>query len=142
MGKPITVLSPKISACVKVLSFRLAPQMASSQVGLVLACPAAILTRQNISLEETLKKVEGLFQMFEETMRSPPHIISAHRLSPRELQCLTRVCLGKHTQEIADDLILSDKTVEHYIAHAVRKLNCRNRQHAAAKAILFGIVQL
>lgn len=77
---------------------------------------------------------------FEAWVKSPRVQRDAHGLSPREVQCLALICAGKLTKEIADHLGLADKTVEHYLANAIRKLRCRNRHHAAAKATLLGVI--
>ncbi|MEM8652846.1 MAG: helix-turn-helix transcriptional regulator [Pseudomonadota bacterium] len=58
----------------------------------------------------------------------------------------TRVLLwcgnGKTSFEISRILGLSEHTVNHYIASAVRKLDATNRTHAIAKAIKMQIVDI
>jgi LuxR family quorum sensing-dependent transcriptional regulator len=76
---------------------------------------------------------------FDEFMRKPKSVCEVFNLSAREVECIRLVCFGKVHKEIADDLNLADKTVEHYLANAARKLNCRNKHHLAAKATLFGL---
>ena len=61
-------------------------------------------------------------------------------MSAREIECLTLTCLGRLNKEIAAILRLSDKTVEHYLNHAVGKLRARNKHHAAAKAAILGLL--
>ena len=61
-------------------------------------------------------------------------------LSPRESECLLWVAQGKTTQQIADQLMLNDRTVDEYIANAVRKLNASNRTHACARAIMLSLI--
>jgi DNA-binding CsgD family transcriptional regulator len=49
---------------------------------------------------------------------------------------------GKTSFEISRILGLSEHTVNHYIASAVRKLDATNRTHAIAKAIKMNIVDI
>ncbi len=77
---------------------------------------------------------------FDEAMRAPYSLRETYRLSAREIECLTLTCLGRLNKEIAAILRLSDKTVEHYLNHAVGKLRARNKHHAAAKAAILGLL--
>ena len=56
-------------------------------------------------------------------------------LSPRELACLRGVAEHKRSHQIAFDLGLKPKTVDVYIANAVRKLGLSDRD-SAARALL------
>lgn len=51
-------------------------------------------------------------------------------LTPREIECLKGVAQHKRTKDIAADLQLSPKTVDAYIANAVRKLGYNDRDSA------------
>jgi DNA-binding CsgD family transcriptional regulator len=51
-------------------------------------------------------------------------------LTPREIECLKGVAQHKRTKDIAADLELSPKTVDAYIANAVRKLGYTDRDSA------------
>ena len=51
-------------------------------------------------------------------------------LTPREIECLKGVAQHKRTKDIASDLELSPKTVDAYIASAVRKLGFSDRDSA------------
>ena len=51
-------------------------------------------------------------------------------LTPREIECLKGVAQHKRTKDIASDLKLSPKTVDAYIANAVRKLGYTDRDTA------------
>ncbi|WP_296614183.1 response regulator transcription factor [Sphingomonas sp.] len=51
-------------------------------------------------------------------------------LTPREIECLKGVAQHKRTKDIASDLHLSPKTVDAYIANAVRKLGYTDRDTA------------
>ena len=63
-------------------------------------------------------------------------------LSPRECECLTWLCSGLRTGQIADKLGLSVSAVRLYIANARKKLGAKTREHAIALAVLHGQVSL
>jgi len=56
-------------------------------------------------------------------------------LSRRELQVLALVTEGKTNAEIAQELILSEKTARNHISAILRKLNVSNRIEAATYAV-------
>ena len=55
-------------------------------------------------------------------------------LSPREVQVVRRVSVGRTNREIAEDLFISVKTVERHLSNIFVKLDAPNR--AAATAIV------
>lgn len=63
-------------------------------------------------------------------------------LSPREQDCLLLLARGYQTAQIADRLVLSDATVNEYIANARKKLKARTRSEAVARAVQAGLVSL
>lgn len=56
------------------------------------------------------------------------------QLTPRECECLDWCSKGKTNWEISRILGLSERTVEHYLARAYRKLGTRDRAQAVAVA--------
>jgi two-component system, NarL family, nitrate/nitrite response regulator NarL len=56
---------------------------------------------------------------------------NAGNLSPREIEVLRGVCDGKSNKEIARDLDVQEVTVKLHVKTLSRKLNARNRTHAA-----------
>ncbi len=52
-------------------------------------------------------------------------------LTERERAILERVAAGASNKEIAAELHLSDKTIEHYVTNILQKLHVRNRVEAA-----------
>jgi len=61
-------------------------------------------------------------------------------LSPRELDMLAQVALGKRNGQIAAQLALSEATVKSYLSTAMRKLNASNRYEAVIAARRAGLI--
>jgi DNA-binding CsgD family transcriptional regulator len=60
-------------------------------------------------------------------------------LTEREVDVLRLIVQGKSSREIAEDLILSVRTVERHISNAYFKTNSHGRAQATAYAIAHGI---
>ena len=61
-------------------------------------------------------------------------------LSPRELDMLAQVALGKRNGQIAAQLRLSETTEKSYLSTAMRKLNASNRSEAVIAARRAGLI--
>lgn len=68
------------------------------------------------------------------------HMSEFVNLSKREVECLTWLAVGLRPEQIADRFGIGDKSIEKYIAGARRKLKARTRDHAVAKALMFGLI--
>jgi DNA-binding CsgD family transcriptional regulator len=55
-------------------------------------------------------------------------------LTPREAEVLTLVARGCTNREIAEELVISEKTASVHVSHILRKLGAPNRREAAAIA--------
>lgn len=62
------------------------------------------------------------------------------RLSPRELEVLSLVADGRTNREIAERLVISERTVVNHLSHIFTKTGVENRASAAAYAFRHGIV--
>jgi DNA-binding NarL/FixJ family response regulator len=56
-------------------------------------------------------------------------------LSSRQLDVLRLIARGKTTREIAEALVLSERTIERHIADMYAKIGARNRAEATAYAL-------
>jgi predicted ATPase/DNA-binding CsgD family transcriptional regulator len=61
-------------------------------------------------------------------------------LSPRELDVLRLIAAGLSNQDIAEQLVLSERTVEHHASTIYRKIDARTRAAAVAYAIRQGLL--
>jgi DNA-binding CsgD family transcriptional regulator len=60
-------------------------------------------------------------------------------LTPRELEVLALLCDGLRNAEIAQRLVVSQKTVDHHVSAILRKLDVHTRGEASAKAVKLGL---
>ena len=67
--------------------------------------------------------------------------VSADPLTPREVEIVKLVAEGNTTDEIADTLVISMKTVEHHRSHILEKLGMRDRVELTRYAIRRGLVE-
>jgi DNA-binding CsgD family transcriptional regulator len=60
-------------------------------------------------------------------------------LTPRELEVLALLCDGLRNSEIAQRLVVSQKTVDHHVSAILGKLGVHTRGEASAKAVKLGL---
>jgi len=65
---------------------------------------------------------------------------SATLLSKRETTVLQMVADGCSNRQIAESLIIGERTVKFHVTSALNKLGADNRAHAAARAVRLGLV--
>jgi DNA-binding NarL/FixJ family response regulator len=63
-------------------------------------------------------------------------------LTPREMEVLGLMKLGRSNREIAADLVISLGTAKNHVEHIMAKLNVSDRTQAVVKALEFGILGL
>lgn len=69
-------------------------------------------------------------------------IAEADRLSEREIEVLLAICQGLSTQEIADKLFISKRTVDKHRANILEKSGCKNTASLVVYAIRNGFVEI
>ncbi|MZR14372.1 hypothetical protein GQE99_15240 [Maritimibacter sp. DP07] len=79
------------------------------------------------------------FAMINERMQKAARAIRA-RLSERELQVLEGICDGLQNKEIAHNFDIKEVTVKMHVRAIIRKLDAKNRTHAAMIARDTGVV--
>jgi len=62
-------------------------------------------------------------------------------LTAREVEVLGLVAQGLRNAEIAERLVLSERTIDHHVSAILRKLDVRTRAEASAKAVRLGLAQ-
>ncbi len=79
-------------------------------------------------------------QMLVESLSAPTQEALHTTLSERELQTLTKIASGKRLSDIAEELMLSPKTVSVYRARVLEKLRLSNNAELTVYAIRNGLV--
>ena len=79
-------------------------------------------------------------QMLVDNLNSPAQEDAHQKLSDRELQTLVMIASGKRLSDIADQLLLSPKTVSVYRARVLEKLGLTNNSELTVYAIRNGLV--
>src|SRR5207302_10473976 len=62
-------------------------------------------------------------------------------LTAREIEVLRFVAQGLRNAQIAERLVLSERTVGHHVSAILRKLDVRTRTEASAEAVRLGLAQ-
>ncbi len=62
-------------------------------------------------------------------------------LTARELECVFWACEGKTAWEMAQIVGVAERTVNFHLTSVIKKLGAANRQHAVAKAVMYGLVK-
>ena len=79
-------------------------------------------------------------QMLVESLTTPEVAHAHEKLSDRELQTLVMIASGKRLSDIAEELMLSPKTVSVYRARVLEKLGLANNSELTVYAIRNGLV--
>lgn len=77
-----------------------------------------------------------------ELNQSPSQPLTEEPLTEREVEVLKQVAQGRSNQQIADNLVLSERTVRAHVSHILDKLHLANRTQAALYALRKGITDL
>lgn len=83
-----------------------------------------------------------LYEALNRIHASQQHQQQAPPLSPKQIKILRLASQGKSTSEIADELYISDNTVLYHLKKIFIGLEVNNRQHAVAKALNLGLIDI
>ena len=64
----------------------------------------------------------------------------AQQLTPRELEVLEHVALGRTNREIAEGFVISVGTVKNHVEHIIAKLEASDRTQAVVRALELGLI--
>ena len=78
----------------------------------------------------------------ERLLREVPPPADPQPLTRRETEVLQQLALGKSNQQIAEALVIADKTVRTHISNILSKLGVSSRTQAALYAVRSGLVKL
>lgn len=81
-------------------------------------------------------------QAAERLMREVRAPDSPESLTDREIEILRLVATGLSNKEIAQELVIGEKTVKTHVSNILAKLNIRSRTQAALYAASIGLVEL
>ncbi len=80
-------------------------------------------------------------KLMQEYAQAPPRR-AGESLTERELEVLRLVARGMSNKEIADSLVLSEKTVKTHVSNILQKLHLADRTQAALYAVKQGLADL
>ena len=112
------------------------------------AAMAHLASRLNVTTGDVLEHGEAELPLDDlldlarslETAPSPPPEGLPAGLTPRELEVLRLLADGHSNRTMADQLSLSERTVENHVFHILTKLNVDSRTAAVAFAFKHGLV--
>lgn len=102
--------------------------------------PNAIVEGVRVIAQGRKYVTAAVSDMLVEHLSNPGAQAPHAKLSERELQTLLKIASGKKLSEIAEDLMLSPKTVSVYRARLLEKLGLGNNAELAVYAIRNGLV--
>ncbi len=97
--------------------------------------PAQIVAAVRMVAQGRKYVTAEMAQMLVESLTAPAPELAHEKLSDRELQTLVMIASGKRLSDIADQLLLSPKTVSVYRARVLEKLGLTNNSELTVYAI-------
>ncbi|MCB8748234.1 response regulator transcription factor [Rhodoferax sp. U2-2l] len=102
--------------------------------------PAELVTAVRTVAQGRKYVTASVAQMLVDNLNAPEDTSLHASLSERELQTLLKIASGKRLSDIADELMLSPKTVSVYRARVLEKLKLTNNAELTVYAIRNGLV--
>ena len=81
------------------------------------------------------------YSLLETYLKMNLHKTAIESLTPREEESLLWACEGKTAWEISQIMNVSERTAIFHLSSVTKKLGAANRQHAVAKAIMYGLIK-
>jgi NarL family two-component system response regulator LiaR len=88
---------------------------------------------------EVAKKLVTAITSREEQPVARTKAVSVEDLTERELQVLRLIATGKSNREIAEEMVISEKTVKTHVSNVLGKLHLEDRTQAAIFALKHGL---
>jgi NarL family two-component system response regulator LiaR len=85
---------------------------------------------------------QKLMRELQRSARAPERPLTEEPLTEREVEVLKWVAQGMTNQEIADRLVVSERTVRSHVSNILDKLHLANRTQAALYALREGLARL
>jgi DNA-binding NarL/FixJ family response regulator len=102
--------------------------------------PAELVTAVRAVAQGRKYVTASVAQMLVDNLSAPENTSLHATLSERELQTLLKIASGKRLSDIAEELMLSPKTVSVYRARVLEKLKLTNNSELTVYAIRNGLV--
>jgi two-component system, NarL family, invasion response regulator UvrY len=102
--------------------------------------PADLITAVRTVAQGRKYVTANVAQMLVDNLHAPENTSPHASLSERELQTLLKIASGKRLSDIAEELMLSPKTVSVYRARVLEKLKLTNNAEMTVYAIRNGLV--
>ncbi len=102
--------------------------------------PADLITAVRTLAQGRKYVTATVAQMLVDNLSAPAHESLHASLSERELQTLVKIASGKRLSDIAEELMLSPKTVSVYRSRVLEKLKLTNNSEMTVYAIRNGLV--
>ena len=96
----------------------------------------------SIATELGMKPLMERVAVRQEDLEAPPHVPATYPdgLTQREVEVLRLLALGRNNREVAEELVISLRTVAHHVTSILTKTGSANRTEAAAYAARQGLV--
>jgi DNA-binding NarL/FixJ family response regulator len=102
--------------------------------------PAELITAVRVVAQGRKYVTPSVAQMLVANLNAPESLNLHASLSERELQTLLKIASGRRLSDIAEELMLSPKTVSVYRARVLEKLKLTNNSELTVYAIRNGLV--
>jgi NarL family two-component system response regulator LiaR len=88
---------------------------------------------------EVAKKLVTAITAREDLPATKPKVAGLEELTEREVEVLRLIAAGKNNREIAEELVISEKTVKTHVSNLLGKLHLEDRTQAAIFALKHGL---